>query len=177
MGKRMAAAAIAAMVGCAALECAAMTGFDADFNAATARARQSGKPLFVLFTGSDWCIWCKRLGAEVLSQPEFLDVATNSYELAVIDFPRDRSGQTDDERVRNKALCGKYGVRGFPTVLLLDADGKELYRAGYERGGAKAWIEAFQAAVRAKLPDDGVPKQKKEGAEALPETRKTESGS
>ena len=40
---------------------AALKGFDADYDAAAARAKVSGKPIFALFTGSDWCIWCKRL--------------------------------------------------------------------------------------------------------------------
>ncbi len=130
---------------------AAMTGFDADYDAAAARAKVNGKPIFALFTGSDWCIWCKRLEQEVLSQPAFLDVATNAYELAVLDFPSDNSRQTDAERRRNKALSEKFEVKGYPTVLLIDAEsGAELYSAGYERGGAKAWIESFQKGAKIK---------------------------
>ncbi len=148
--KRVIGVTVAAAV-CAAIECGAMTGFDADYDAVAARAKVGGKPVFALFTGSDWCIWCKRLEQEVLSQPAFLDVATNAYELAVLDFPSDNSRQTDAERRRNKALSEKFGVKGYPTVLLIDAEsGAELYRAGYERGGAKAWIESFQKGAKIK---------------------------
>jgi protein disulfide-isomerase len=31
-------------------------------------------------------------------------------------------------------------VQGFPTVLLLDASGKELARTGYRRGGAEGYV-------------------------------------
>ena len=134
----------------AALECGAMTGFDPDYDAATTRAKERGRPLFVLFTGSDWCVWCKKLEKEVLSQPGFLDVATNAYELVVLDFPMAGSSQTEAERDRNKALMEKFGVEGFPTVLLLDADGVELYRAGYMPVDAKEWIRSFQKGVEVK---------------------------
>ena len=149
--RQVAIAAIALMAGCAALRCGAMVGFDADYDAAMARAKERGKPLFALFTGSDWCVWCKRLDAEVFSKPEFLDVATNAYELAVLDFPMDDSRQSAAERKRNEKLSERFKVKGYPTVLLIDAkDGTELYRAGYERGGAKAWIESFQKGAELK---------------------------
>ena len=151
MTKKCLAAAFALAATCAAFACGAVTGFDANYDAAAARAKANGRPVFALFTGSDWCIWCKRLEQEVLSQPAFLDVATNAYELAVLDFPSDNSRQTDAERRRNKALSEKFGVQGYPTVLLIDAEsGAELYRAGYERGGAKAWIESFQKGAKIK---------------------------
>ena len=151
MTKKCLAAAFALAATCAAFACGAVTGFDANYDAAAARAKANGRPVFALFTGSDWCIWCKRLEQEVLSQPAFLDVATNAYELAVLDFPSDNSRQTDAERRRNKALSEKFGVKGYPTVLLIDAEsGAELYRTGYERGGAKAWIESFQKGAKIK---------------------------
>ena len=36
-----------------AAACFALTGFDSDYDAARARAKAGGKPVFVLFTGSD----------------------------------------------------------------------------------------------------------------------------
>ena len=93
------------------LHCAAMTGFDEDYDAALARAKTANTPLFVLFTGSDWCIWCKRLESEVLSKPEFLDFATNAYTLAVVDMPSDKSKQSAGRRRRNSELVAKYKVK------------------------------------------------------------------
>ena len=42
--------------------------------------------------------------------------------------------------LQNDALGKKYKVRGFPTVLLLDEEGKELARTGYQRGGPSNYI-------------------------------------
>ena len=90
----------------------ALTGFDPDYDAARARAKAGGKPVFVLFTGSDWCPYCVKLEKEVLSQPEFLDVATNEYELVVLDFPQKKQLPKKRQK-RNRELQRKFGVRGF----------------------------------------------------------------
>ncbi|MCX8155667.1 MAG: thioredoxin family protein, partial [Verrucomicrobiae bacterium] len=46
-----------------------------DFNAALNQAKKENKLLFINFTGSDWCGWCKKLDAEVFSTPEFKEFA------------------------------------------------------------------------------------------------------
>ena len=43
-------------------------GFTDDWDAALKKAAAEKKTVLALFTGSDWCIWCKRLEGEVLSQ-------------------------------------------------------------------------------------------------------------
>ena len=40
-----------------------------------------------------------------------------------------------------KQLAERYGVRGYPTVFLLDAEGKELGRTGYQEGGSEAYVK------------------------------------
>ena len=120
----------------------ALTGFDADYNAALKRAKDNSKPIFILFTGSDWCSWCVKFEKEVLSKSEFLDYATNTWELVVADFPQKKKIAPELKK-QYQALQKKYAVRGFPTVMLIDAKGKELCSAGYSKGGAKVWLEKF----------------------------------
>ncbi len=98
-----------------ALPCLALTGFDADYDAALARAKTSGRPLFVLFTGSDWCIWCQKLEEEVLSQKEFLDFATNTYELVELDYPMVKP-QLAAQKKRNQELAKKFKIEGYPVL-------------------------------------------------------------
>jgi thioredoxin-related protein len=59
----------------------------ADYDKAVEAAKAQKKDLFVDFTGSDWCGWCKRLDAEVFSKPEFLDPIQKEYILVSLDFP------------------------------------------------------------------------------------------
>ncbi len=43
-------------------------GFTDDLDAAMKRAQANGRKILTVFSGSDWCIWCKRLEAEILSK-------------------------------------------------------------------------------------------------------------
>lgn len=132
----------AAAISIAALAADAMpTGFIDDMDAAKAEAATSGRYILADFSGSDWCGWCQRLDKEVFATPEFLAGATNKFVLVMIDSPRDKSILSDHARKANPGLVDKYRVDGYPTVLILDADGKVLDQTGYRRGGPKAYLE------------------------------------
>ena len=47
-------------------------GFTDDLDAAIAAAKKSGKTVYAVFSGSDWCYWCKVLEEGYLSKPEFV---------------------------------------------------------------------------------------------------------
>ncbi len=64
------------------------------------------------------------------------------------DFPR-ASGQSDALKEQNKALSEKYGIRGFPTVLLLKADGTVIEKTGYQRGGPEAYVKHIKSLIPA----------------------------
>lgn len=115
-----------------------------NFAAAQAEAKATGRPIFAFFTGSDWCGWCIRLHREVLEKEEFKTFAANNLILFEADFPRGKQ-LSDDVTKQNKDLMEKYGVRGFPTIFLLDAEGKALGETGYKQGGAAAYVEHLQA--------------------------------
>ena len=92
-------------------------GFTDDLDAAMKRAQANGRKILTVFSGSDWCIWCKRLEAEILSKDAFVKAATNAYELVYIDNPMDELLLSKTKRRNNRLLTEKYGVQGFPTVL------------------------------------------------------------
>ena len=92
-------------------------GFTDDLDAAMKRAQANGRKILTVFSGSDWCIWCKRLEAEILSKDAFVKAATNAYELIYIDNPMDEHLLSKTKRRNNRLLTEKYGVQGFPTVL------------------------------------------------------------
>ena len=39
-----------------------------NYDEALRLSKESGKPVFAFFTGSDWCGWCIRLDREILSK-------------------------------------------------------------------------------------------------------------
>ncbi|MEQ1858697.1 MAG: thioredoxin family protein [Chthoniobacteraceae bacterium] len=122
-------------------------GWEDDFEKGLAKAKASGKPALVDFTGSDWCHWCKVLDAEIFSKAEFKDYVKDKYELVMVDFPQIKPLPKAQADANNK-LAEKYKIEGFPTVLVLDGDGKVLGRLGYMEGGPKAFIAELEKFVK-----------------------------
>jgi protein disulfide-isomerase len=114
-------------------------GWMTDFKAAQAKAKAENKPLLLDFTGSDWCGWCIRLDEEVFSQAAFREYAAAELVLVEIDFPR-RTDQPAKLKAQNEALAQKYGIRGFPTILVLSPEGELIEKTGYRRGGPQAYV-------------------------------------
>lgn len=115
-----------------------------DFEAAKSKAQAEGKPMLLDFTGSDWCIWCVRLTDEVFSRKAFVDYADDELVLVKIDFPRDKP-QSDELKAQNKALAEKYGIRGFPTIILLSPEGEMIEKTGYRRGGPDEYVSHLKS--------------------------------
>lgn len=117
-----------------------------DFEEAQRIAKREDKPILANFTGSDWCGWCMRLAREVFKTSTFARWATDNVVLLEVDFPR--RSQSAALKKKNRKLQARYRVRGFPTVLFLDADGRVLGRSGYRSGGASAWVSDAETQLR-----------------------------
>ncbi len=118
-----------------------------DFAAAKAQAAAESKPLFLSFSGSDWCGWCKRLDKEVLSTPEFQKALSQKMIFVQVDFPK--KPLPDALKAQNDALMKEYKVRGFPTIIVLDANGNKLGTLGYKEGGPVPFIQKVQELINA----------------------------
>jgi thioredoxin-related protein len=115
-------------------------GWGTDFEAAKALAKKQGQPILLDFTGSDWCGWCIKMKKESLDQKAFTEFAAKNVVLVELDFPN-KKAIPEATKKQNDALKKQYKVNGFPTFVLVDADGKELGRhVGYLRGGPDAFI-------------------------------------
>ena len=126
----------------------AAEGWKTDYTVALAQAGKENKMVLLDFTGSDWCGWCIKLQKDTFSKPEFEKFAEQSLVLVELDFPRGKT-QSDELKKQNEELAEKFGVQGFPTLVLLDPQGKEAARnVGYLQGGPEAfiqWVEAAQS--------------------------------
>ena len=119
-----------------------------DVNKAIKISKETGKPLFLFFTGSDWCGWCKRLVKEVFVKEEFKSWATKNVILVELDFPK-RTPISDDLKKQNRELGQIFGVRGYPTGWFVtpEVTAKKVNLKkigdkpqGYVAGGPEAWI-------------------------------------
>lgn len=119
---------------------AADDGWLTNLDAAKKIAEKDNKVILMDFAGSDWCGWCIKLDKEVFSQAAFKDYAKDNLVLMLVDFPRTKELPAT-ERAVNEALMEKYGVEGFPTVILLDSKGRLIAKTSYREGGAAAYVE------------------------------------
>ena len=126
-----------------------------DMSKATDISIKENKPMFLFFTGSDWCGWCIRLQKEVFNTPEFIKWAKESVVLVELDFPR-KNEQTDAVKMQNAQLQQQLQVRGYPTIWFVSAakttDAKvnlnALGSTGYVAGGPEKWLAAANQIVK-----------------------------
>ncbi|BCU76468.1 thioredoxin family protein [Luteolibacter sp. LG18] len=115
-------------VGVAALSASAFSatleGWSTDLEKALATAKKEKKSVLVEFTGSDWCPPCIAMRKNVFSKKDFVDKASKKFVLVELDFPKAEKEIAE----KNKPLAEKYKIEGFPTVVLLDPQGKEFNR-------------------------------------------------
>lgn len=123
MKKIIALAAVAALGLAAYAKSSTPNGFTDDLDAAIKAAKTSGKTVLAVFSGSDWCHWCKVLEKDYLSKSEFVEEASKKFELVFIDSPQDKSVLSETAKAKNPELTKKYGIRGFPTLKYIDAEG------------------------------------------------------
>ncbi len=114
-----------------------------DLPQAAADASENQRLLLLNFSGSDWCGWCKKLDAEVFSQPAYQTFAAAHLVSVIADFPQAKP-QEEALRIQNERLQQFFQVEGFPTLLLFSPEGELIGQLGYQPGGPEAFIQAIQ---------------------------------
>lgn len=138
--KSIFAAFIATMIaGCAVAERPDTDGakvgvWTQDYDAAIELAKTKNLPVMLNFTGSDWCGWCKLMDKSVFATDTWKKWAVENVVLAFIDFPQKKSLVPEKFVSRNQDLATKYGIRGYPTYIVINAaDGAVIGQLGASR--------------------------------------------
>jgi len=105
-----------------------------DYEAALSIASKANKKVLLDFTGSNWCFFCKKLKNEVFDQVKFKDFADKNLVLVEVDFPKPfLSAEINSQREKFRS---QYNFKGYPTLVLLDSQGRVIKQdAGYPGGG------------------------------------------
>ncbi len=91
-----------------------------DFNSAISAAGNTNQNIFAVFT-ADWCVACRKLDSESLSNFNVQQKLSQNYINLKINIDT------------NPQLSRKYGIFTIPTLLILDSNGGELERLeGYQ---------------------------------------------
>jgi protein disulfide-isomerase len=124
--------------------------------AGEAEAKKTGKPVLYFFTAA-WCGPCHLLEEQVFSRKDVADQISKDFVPIVV---RDRMRETGTNSTEMLALADRYGLRGFPTLI--------VSRPGFDKGitmegwdGPAAAIEFLKVARQRFLAAEKSDKKKK----------------
>lgn len=112
---------------------------DAEVDAAFARAKAEGKPVFV-YWGAKWCPPCNQLKATLFNRQDFIERSRAFVPVYV-----------DGDRPGAQKLGTRFAVRGYPTTVVFARDGRELTRLPGEVD-AEQFNEVLALALKAQRP-------------------------
>jgi TolA-binding protein len=96
-----------------------------------------GKQAIVTFLYTDWCGYCRQMDQTTFQDPTVIDQLGSNYSWLRLNAETDPAGAEMRQR---------FGVSGFPTVLILDQGGDEIDRVqGYVPPAQ--FVEAVQDSV------------------------------
>lgn len=127
---------------------AAVGRWTMDYDAALKVAAEQNLPVLLMFTGSDWCPYCRDITQKVLATPEWQGWVSDKMLQVYVDFPRNEALVPEPFRQRNQELQSRYGIEGFPSFVVLDSDGRVLNRVGLRNENT---FTTFRRDVRASL--------------------------
>lgn len=118
-----------------------------DFSKTKEIALKEGKPIVLVFQGSDWCAPCIKLDREVWSTEVFKTYAKGHYVMLQADFPRRKKNTLPEAQSEaNAKLAETYNKNGvFPFVVVLDSKGKVLGETSYKKKSPQAYIDELNA--------------------------------
>lgn len=106
-----------------------------DFAEAKQEASQSGKPIIMYLTGSDWCSPCKKLKVDFFESDAFIE-QSKKVVLLKVDLPFREDIITPEQREKNQALQKKYNPqKSFPLLIGFNSRGREVSRISSYSGG------------------------------------------
>lgn len=140
---------VAVLVASCSLALAGSKGWETNWEAAKEKSKATNKPILINLTGTDWCGWCIKIEKEIFSKKEFQDFAAENLVLMEADFPRKKELPAELKK-QNEALKKAYLAGGYPTVYLLDAEGKKLSPDLGELGGTpETYIQKLKELIAA----------------------------
>lgn len=110
-----------------------------DYSTALNKAKESSKPVLILFTGTAWCPACIKLEREVLRNNYFIQSIAPEFVFLKAEFPD--SSLNGMNRSPYKQLLDNYQVDTFPTMVIVDSTGKKLFSVDYQNGGVSAYVQ------------------------------------
>lgn len=114
-----------------------------DLAAARLQAKRETKFMLLNFTVSDSDGECAKLKSEVFDTQQFMNFASSNLILVEVDLPRNKL-MTQEQKDANRKVAVLYHATEYPTILILDWDGRQKGRLGYVKGGPEAFLKELE---------------------------------
>lgn len=138
-----------------------------DYRQAQSISAQTQRDMLLSFTSLDSSEWCQKLDTEIYQKEEFKDYAKKNLVLVRLDFPT-KSEQSAALKQQNQGLAEQFNIRGYPSMVLMNAKGQKIGTAKYMPGGPAAFLKELEDLRRRDfdrrtLTSEQVEVQKKKG--------------
>lgn len=108
----------------------AEAAFLEDYSEAAKLAVMQNKPLLLFFSGSDWSGLSMKMKNEIFQAEDFTQKLQDQLICVEIDFPRHHQIDSNFAR-RGEVLKNRYQVEEFPSLVLIDPEGRLIAKLGY----------------------------------------------
>ncbi|MGB6220199.1 VWA domain-containing protein [Haloferula sp.] len=111
----------------------------APYQAALTEAKESDRPLMLLFIGSDWSEASIAFEREILRHESF--TTWEAWRIVRLDLDLPRSGIEAEERKARRRLAVEFSIDSYPCAVFIDAaTGEEIGRLHHEPDGPATWL-------------------------------------
>ena len=108
-------------------------------------SKEENKPIFIdVYT--DWCGWCKRMDKATFSEASVIDYVNANYIAVKLNAESNETVTFKGQELNYRQISGQvFGVRGYPTIVLMDTKQESKAVPGYKDPSAfKAMLSDFK---------------------------------
>lgn len=128
------------------------------YKPAVDEAKQTGKDLLIVYTGTEWIDICRIFERDILSQEAFLNPVSEKYSLVKLEYPENNRLPANLAR-EYQLLKDAYRIRGFPMVVVTDPEGKPFGVNGFQPISAGDYAKIMLAMLKGKEIRDSAAKR------------------